>query len=218
MALFDRLTCLTLPDLLSQACIKSRYLVGGFSGTAAFRLKALAFGVQVGKDLRCWGRVHIVRHPGGQIRIGDNVRIVSDSKRCTAASLYASTKLRVFTPGALIAIGDGVSLNGTSITARSRRIVIGDRTMIAPNAAIVDSDFHAVWPASIRLTDPGLEGDADVIIGSDVWIGMQTIVLKGARIGDNSVVGAGSVVTGDIPPNVMAAGCPAKVIKFLCPP
>jgi len=118
-------------------------------------------------------------------------------------------------PSARIVIDDDVGLNGTSITARSRTIHIGMGSMIAPNVRIMDSDFHALWPPETRIRNPAVERDADVIIGEYVWIASGCIILKGATIGNNAVVAAGSVVTSDIPPNVLAGGAPARVIRSL---
>ncbi|KAF0233620.1 MAG: transferase hexapeptide repeat containing [Desulfovibrionaceae bacterium] len=186
--------------------------------TNVFRIKSVLLGVRYGANLCCWGPVHIVRHPGSHIVIGDNVSIVSDSYRCSASSLYAPTKMRTFSPHSLIRIGNNVGLNGTSIISRSRHVIIGDNTMIAPNVTILDSDFHALWPPETRLMKPDFESDADVLIGENVWIGMQSIILKGATIGKNSVIGAGSIVTGNIPENMLAAGSPARVIRSIVEP
>jgi len=116
--------------------------------------------------------------------------------------------------GAAIIVGDGVALNGTSITSR-RRIEIGCGTMIAANVVIVDSDFHQHWPPEGRFYGLGVENDRPVVIGCNVWIGMGSLILKGSTIRDNSIIAAGSVVTGAIPPNVMAAGAPARVLRLL---
>ena len=95
-----------------------------------------------------------------------------------------------------------------------RRIVIGDHTLIGGNVLITDSDWHPLDPAMRRI--PFAEGRcADVVIGSNVFIGTRSIILKGVTIGDNSVIGAGSVVTRDIPANVIAAGNPCVVVKHL---
>jgi acetyltransferase-like isoleucine patch superfamily enzyme len=110
-------------------------------------------------------------------------------------------------------IGDDVGLNGTSITSRSQAITIGAGTMIAPNVIIVDSDFHRPWPPGERRSYPGTELDRGVSIGRDCWIGMNAIILKGVTIGDNTIIGAGSVVVSDIPANALAAGSPARVVK-----
>lgn len=89
--------------------------------------------------------------------------------------------------------------------------------MVAPNVIIVDSDFHPPWPPENRLNYPGDEYDKDVRIGKNCWIGMNAIILKGVNIGDNSIIGAGSVVVKDIPPDSLAAGVPAQVIKVYKP-
>ena len=108
--------------------------------------------------------------------------------------------------------GQGLLVN--ALTSKCR-IEIGDDTMIAANVIIVDSDFHAAWPPEQRWTSSTNAFDKEVVIGRRVWIGMNTVVLKGSRIGDNSIIGAGSVVSGDIPANVLAAGNPARVIRAL---
>lgn len=202
-------------DSLSFRYMRLHNRMSFLCGTLMFAIKSFLFGVESDGIVKCWGRVHIMRMPGSQIRIGKNVSIVSSSNRCSSSSIFAPTKLRTWSDTAKIIIEDNVGLNGTSIVARSKTISIGQGTMIAPNVAIVDSDFHAVYPPGNRIMNPGIEEDRDVFIGKNVWLGMQSMVLKGARIGDNSVIAAGSVVRGDIPSGVLAAGVPAKVIKTL---
>jgi acetyltransferase-like isoleucine patch superfamily enzyme len=151
---------------------------------------------------------------GSSITIGDKFSSTSDVRR-GAISVYSPCHLRTMRD-AQIVIGDDVALNGTSITCR-RRIEIGKGTMVAANVIIVDSDFHRQWPPSSRKEFSRYEEDRPVSIGSDVWIGMGSIILKGSTIGNNTIIGAGSVVTGRIPPNVIAAGVPAKVLRSLGP-
>ena len=115
-------------------------------------------------------------------------------------------------PGSQVTIGDGVVLgNGCSLQAVSR-ISIGEKSMIGVNCFLVDTDGHDLHPE--RRMD-GQAQSAPITIGRNVWIFYNSVVLKGVTIGDNSVIGAGSVVTGDIPANVFAAGNPARVIKSL---
>ena len=148
------------------------------------------------------------------MEIGNDFHLVSEPRR-SAITQFSRGQFTVF-PGAVIRLGDHVGLNGTALTAK-RRIEIVDDTMIAANVIIVDSDFHTKWPPERRWTTATNEYDEDVIIGRNVWIGMNTVVLKGSRIGDNSIIGAGSVVKGTIPANCLAAGNPAQVISFLGP-
>jgi acetyltransferase-like isoleucine patch superfamily enzyme len=177
-----------------------------------FRAKCFYYGVEHGRDIQVFGNVHIQTF-GGQIKIGHGVVLVSSSWRCSAAALNHPVRLRTHGESARIILEDQVGLNGTSITCRSRTIRIGANTIVAPNCTIVDSDYHAPWPPETRWENPAVERDADVIIGSNVWIGMNCVVLKGVRIGDNSVIAAGAVVVGDIPANALAVGCPARVAK-----
>jgi acetyltransferase-like isoleucine patch superfamily enzyme len=150
-----------------------------------------------------------------KILIGKDVTLMNSSRFCLSSSLFAPCKISTITGNAVIRIANSVSLNGTSIVCRSTKISIGERTMIGPNVAILDSPFHALFPLEFRNNYPGNELDRPVFIGDDVWVGMQVIILPGAHIGNGSVIGAGSIVTGFIPEKVLAIGSPAKVIKTL---
>jgi acetyltransferase-like isoleucine patch superfamily enzyme len=121
---------------------------------------------------------------------------------------------------AQLSIGSHCYLANVSI-ACARRIRIGSYVMVAGGTTIVDSDFHPLDPAA-RLADaialspignraerPAVEADP-VDIGDDVWIGPNSTVLKGVRIGDGAVVGAGSVVLDDVDPGVYVTGNPAR--------
>lgn len=115
-------------------------------------------------------------------------------------------------PNSEIVIGADTILNNNSIVCATKSIHIGERCLIGDATMIVDSDFHDTDPA-VRHSSPGLS--EPVKIGNNVWIGSRAMVLKGVTIGDNSVIGAKSLVTKDIPPNCIAAGVPAKVIKTI---
>lgn len=182
--------------------------------TAAFRIKCWLNGCRVGGDLEVYGRV-ILRSPWGGIEIGDRVQLISSSWRCSAGALNHPVRLCTFMKEAKIILANGVGLNGTSITCRSTYVRIGAETMIAPNVMILDSDFHIPWPPENRGFYPGTEFDAPVHIGEQVWVGANSLILKGVTIGNNSVIGAGSIVVKDIPANVLAAGNPARVVKDL---
>ncbi len=100
--------------------------------------------------------------------------------------------------------------DGTVIDIHSR-LEIGENTLIAPFCYIVDYD-HVTRDKDIPIISQGFVSKP-IIIGRNVWLGARVMVLKGVKIGDNSVIGAGAVVTHDIPANSVAAGIPAEVIK-----
>ena len=196
------------------------YFLSGFYHDAVFAffhlynlIRFRCYGVTYGRNFSSAGTIIIDIYPGSCVNIGDNVSIISDSRRCTAAALSSSTKFKTFTGTSRIIIGDRVGLNGTSITSRSKTISIGTDTMIAPNVIIVDSDFHTPWPPEMRRKCLDLAMDNGVKIGENCWIGMNSMILKGVEIGDASVIAAGSVVVDNIPANCLAAGIPAKVVK-----
>lgn len=178
-------------------------------GFVGLRFIGLIFkGFSIGPGARCWRAPLVFMEHASKITIGKGFSSTSDKRRAGIA-IFSPCKLRTMS-GAHLLIGDNVALNGTTITCR-QRVEIGDGTMVAANVVIVDSDFHVLWPPENRAFAPLEHGDEPVFIGRNVWIGMGSIVLKGSRIGDNSIIGAGSVVIGEIPPNVVAAGVPAKV-------
>ena len=197
--------------------IKGVWLGTKIMGGLSFFLKAHWFGITYKSFPDCFGVPSFYREAGSSISIGSNVQLISSSSRCTSSTLYAPVRIRTLSPGAQVIIDDNAGLNGTSITARSRTIRIGKGVLLAPNVTIVDSSFHALWPAETRWTSPDFEGDEDITIADNAWIGMQCVILKGAVIGKYSVIAAGSVVTSKIPENVLAGGIPAKVIRPLAP-
>lgn len=135
------------------------------------------------------------------MHIGDRVQLVSTVARL---ELVAESD-------GVLEIGDRCLVNfGTSIVAVSR-VSIGDRTLIGPHCMIMDTAFHEVDPER-RLEPPDPQ---PVTIGANVWLGARVIVLPGVTIGDDSVVGIGSVVTDDIPPRSVAVGVPARVVRSL---
>jgi len=155
-------------------------LLTGIS-TLILRLKCLLLGVHCGRRVHAFGRV-ILRAPGANVEIGDDVSFLSSSWRCSSSALAHPVRLRTFSPAARIVIGDGAGLNGTSITARSRQIFVGRGAMIGPDCLIMDSDFHTLWPPEARKVFDDTE-DADVVIGDNVWLGARCIVMKGASVG-----------------------------------
>jgi acetyltransferase-like isoleucine patch superfamily enzyme len=148
----------------------------------------------VGTGLKISGRPIIAHAPSGTIRAGRNLTLNADPH---PIEIYAAEN-------AVVSIGNNVYIDkGVMITA-ARRIDIGNFTIVGTQTVILDSDWRGI--------DGAEPHSAPVKIGNHVWIGLRVIILKGVTIGDNAIVGAGSVVTRDIATNNIAAGCPAKKI------
>ena len=111
-----------------------------------------------------------------------------------------------------ISIGDNCILNGTMIHCRTN-ISIGSFCMFGPGTHIIDNDSHRISIKQNERRQPPYS--APIIIEDNVWVGMNSIILKGVKISNNSIVAAHSVVTKDIPENVLVAGNPAKIVKNL---
>lgn len=110
-----------------------------------------------------------------------------------------------------IFVGDDVFFNFNCVVLDVMTVTIGSRTLIGPGVQI----YAATHPLNFKERAAGLEYAKPVIIGKDVWIGGGAIICPGVTIGDRAVVGAGSVVTRDVPPDVVVAGNPCKVIRRL---
>lgn len=168
--------------------------------------------ITVGKNIRMVGWPFVFRFPKAEITIGDNVTINSN---------FWSNLLGVYQRTIIIAkgvgkvhIGHKVGISGSTIYAWDN-IEIGDNTIIGVNVKIVDNDFHPISPEERINDDYANVAHKPIKIGKNVFIGMNSLILKGTEIGDNSVVGAGSVVSGKFPNNCIIAGNPARVIKSI---
>lgn len=106
-------------------------------------------------------------------------------------------------------IGNNFYANFNMVIVDDIDVYIGDHVMFAPNVTI-SATGHPVWGEFRR---DGTQFSLPVHIGNDVWIGSNVVVLPGVTIGNNVVIGAGSVVTHDIPDNVVAVGVPCKVLR-----
>ncbi len=91
---------------------------------------------------------------------------------------------------------------------------MGNKVMIAPHVAFINKYDHRYDVVGRTMWDSGRGDDCKVIVGDDVWIGHGAIILSPLRIGQGSVIAAGSVVTRDVPPYAVVAGVPAKIIRM----
>ena len=145
----------------------------------------------------------------GTLIIGDNVTFgYCDAPRMGNGAILLQPR----SPNACIQIGDGTYVsNNVSIVAMNS-VQIGQNCLIGDMVGIFDCDFHDLDPVK-RHTDVGRTGPVNIENG--VWLGSRVMVLRGVTIGENSVIGTGSVVTRSIPANVVAAGNPAKELRKL---
>lgn len=110
-----------------------------------------------------------------------------------------------------ITLGEKVFFNFNCIVLDVAPVTIGSRTMFGPNVQV----YTATHPLNHIVRSSGKEYAKPILIGEDVWIGGSAVICPGVTIGDRSVIGAGSVVTKNIPSDVFAAGNPCKVIRSL---
>ena len=122
----------------------------------------------------------------------------------------APIRLAVFEDMGRVRVGDHVLINPGARIVSAEAIEIGDNCMLAMHCHLSDADWHHTHH---RIFAPGKT--AAIKLGSNVWLGDSVKVLKGVTIGDNTIVGAGAVVTKDLPANVMAGGNPARVLQAL---
>lgn len=113
--------------------------------------------------------------------------------------------------GTNIEIGENVFFNFNCVILDVMIVKIGSRTLFGPNVQI----YTATHPVDYQERATGLEYAKPISIGDDVWIGGSSVICPGVKIGNRTVIGAGSVVTKDIPDDVFAAGNPCRIIRYL---
>jgi acetyltransferase-like isoleucine patch superfamily enzyme len=164
----------------------------------------------IGKNNLIYGKLLLEIDRRSDVNFGDN-NIFRSSMKSNYVGIYKPVSIAVSKSAELI-IGDNCGFSGTSIFA-STKIVIGDYCNFGGNTSIWDTDFHPLEFQSRRIHDVSKITKSPIIIGNDVFVGANSIILKGVKIGDRVIIGAGSVVTKDIPADEIWAGNPAKFIK-----
>jgi acetyltransferase-like isoleucine patch superfamily enzyme len=150
---------------------------------------------------------------GSRIILEKGCTLVSKSKY-NYAGINHPVILATLTSSAVIKIGK-VGISGSSICAATG-ISIDDYSGLGANSSIYDTDFHPINANDRRNQQSILDAiSKPVVIGKDVWVAANAIILKGVTIGDGAVIGAGSVVTSNISEKAIYAGNPAKKIKEL---
>ena len=156
-----------------------------------------------------------IKKSDGNIIIGDNLSLNNDLSYNQIGYGNTPCILKVYKGN--IIIGKNVGLSHAAIIAIGADVLIGNNTLIGSGTKIYSTDFHPVNYLCRRDTGLNTEFNISktVVIGNDCFIGSGVIILKGVKIGDRSVVGAGSVVTKSIPSDCIAAGNPCVVVRKL---
>lgn len=150
-------------------------------------------------------------------RINETLDPGAPGRAALLAELFgASTDVMIQSPffcdyGTNIRLGSKVFVNFNCIILDVATVTIGGRVLLGPNVQI----YAATHPMQARIREQGLEAGLPVVIGDDVWIGGGAIICPGVTIGERTVIGAGSVVTRDMPANVVAVGNPCTVKRTL---
>lgn len=180
--------------------------------------RALECGLGVSPNFR-WAELRL--EPGGRLELGEGattdrrpgnkIWVQRDGRvrlgpRVWLRTEHGGNRLTV-SPGARIEIGADSLVNGVMLHAKSE-ITIGPHARLGFGARLLDADLH-----DLDAETP--ERVAPIRLGDRVWIGADAIVLRGVTIGDDTVVGAGSIVTRDLPPRVFAAGNPARIVRSI---
>jgi len=169
------------------------------------KIHLICINVKFGKNNKFIGWSIISRYPKSQIIIGDNC-VFNSAKNVNLIGVNRKCIISTQSREAILKIGNNCGFSGTTISA-FKKVTIGNNIKFGANVLITDSDWH---PDDFRSGE-----DKPVIIEDNVWLGINSVVLKGVRIGKNSLIGANSVVTKNIPPNSIAAGNPCVTLKSI---
>jgi acetyltransferase-like isoleucine patch superfamily enzyme len=169
-------------------------------------------GIPIGEQWRIYGVPILQIHRQAHIQLGNRLQLRSSLYSNPLAPTHPVV-LSVREADAQLTIGENFAMTGGLIVA-SKSIVIGNDVTIGANSKIIDTDFHPLDAQQRRKMSSG--GASEPIrIENDVFIGMDCLILKGVTVGEGSIIGARSLVTSNIPPGVIAAGQPAKVLSTL---
>lgn len=173
------------------------------------RLLFISNGIPWKKGWCIYGMPIIQKHRKSHIQVGYSLNLRS-SIRSNPLSPNHPVILCTWQSGAVLEIGNNFGMTGGTLCA-AERITIGNRVSVGANTTIIDTDFHPLDPEQ-RVINPQDAKTSPIVIENDAFIGMSCLILKGVRLGQGCVIGAGSVVTRDVPAKMVAAGNPAKVI------
>jgi len=200
------------PIILTICALKHCIKLWRFTCGLFARLYLRLYNVEVGENLHMHSMPYCRTFGSGRIVIGNNVRISNKLSENPAG--IAHRTVLVALDKTILSVGDHSGLSGVTLYGREN-ITIGKHCLLGANCSIYTTDFHPLSAQDRINRAHGMTASAPVFLEDSVWLCANVIVLKGVTIGRGSVIAAGSIVTRDIPRNVLAAGVPAKVIKQL---
>jgi len=188
--------------------LKLRFIA--FFSTCYCRIFFRFLGIQLKNGSVFYGIPQVFHYPGSQIYMGNNIQFRT-SPSSNLIGLNRKTIIATHDENAKILIGDNCGFSAVVIGAKES-ITIGNKVMVGANVLITDFDWHSMKPEN---RENGISESKPIIISDNVFIGYSSTILKGVTIGENSVIGANSVVAKSIPANAIAAGNPCKVIRVI---
>ncbi len=172
------------------------------------KLKLKIYNVKFNKNIKVDGKLYIKNY--GNINIKNNVYINSSAFSNPLGGACFSALITG--ENGFLEIGNNVGISNSSITAH-KKVIIEDNVTIGNGCKIFDTDFHPVDPQERKNNNDKNIKKETIIICENAFLGTGVVVVKGVKIGKNSVVGANSVVIKSIPDNEIWAGNPARKIK-----
>lgn len=184
------------------------------------RVSFTLWGIEFGRNMKVYNKIYVGGK--GSIKIGDNFEFTSGGN-INPISRNIRGALYVRLEKSQIEIGDNVGISSACLWAQDS-ITIGNNVNIGGDCLIMDNDAHPhdfLKRRNSYLEQVGLETclndipAAPIVIEDDVWIGARCQILKGVHIGARTIIAAGSIVTKDIPADVLAGGIPCRIIRDL---
>ena len=180
-----------------------------------WRWELRLIGVRWSSSPTLCGRPFVSRSAGSTILFGRTV-FLDSSRHNNPLGGEKPCVLRTMTSTARIILGDRVGLSSSTIVSGSS-IEIGEDTILGAGSMVLDNDFHALGPEFSWLTEYS-KNSKPVKIGRGCFLGARSMILKGVTLGDRVIIGAGSVVTKDVPAFSIAAGNPARIVGTIATP
>ena len=172
-------------------------------------------GIQFTSPIALVGQPICSRYPGSFISLGSGVTLDS-AIRSNRLGGFSPCVVRTVTPTARIRLGERVGLSNSVIVA-GNSIEIGEDTIIGSGVMILDNDFHVMGTGFSWVSECSTNSKP-IKIGRGCFIGSRSMILKGVTLGDRAIIGAGAVVTKDVPAYSVVAGNPARVVRTLPKP